>query len=145
MQLFKENENDSVSITGDRAQVTIELPNKCRCLNNSSQLPPANIDGKNNDGNNEVVLASVLSVLVTVAVVMAALIILVIIVCRRRAKSLHLDKYVMNSLYSFEIIFAIISATCWKIFLGSTSTWFKVYITHHCAEIIQDYSIYIIL
>ena len=138
MQLFKENENDSVSITGDRAQVTIELPNKCRCLNNSSQLPPANIDAKSNESNNEVVLASILSVLVTVAVVIVALIIPVIIVCRRRAKSLHLDKYVMNSLYSFEIIFAIILATCWKIFLGSTSTWFKVYNNTPLCRNIQD-------
>ena len=61
-ELFKSNENDPVLITVGKAQIVVEIPDKCRCL---SYEPSPMSDDSNNDA---VIAASVLSVLVAIAI-----------------------------------------------------------------------------
>ena len=65
------NESDPVSITGDSAQVVVEVPDRCKC---SSSSLSSNID-------NIVITASVLSVAVAIAIV--GVIVVIIFFCRK--------------------------------------------------------------
>ena len=78
-ELSKSNENDAISITVGKAEIVVEIPDKCRCL-----APPTS-DNSNNDA---VIAASVLSVLVAIAI---AGVIVVLIFYRRETKSLHVE------------------------------------------------------
>ena len=75
-ELSKSSENDSVSITVGKAEVVVEIPDKCRCL-----ASPTSDDSN----NGAVIAASVLSVLVAIAI--AGVIVVLIFYCRK-SKSL---------------------------------------------------------
>ena len=80
-ELSKSNENDSVSITVGKAEVVVEIPDKCRCLasdNTNNAVTAATSDNSNNDA---VIAASVLSVLVAIAI--AGVIVVLIFYCRK--------------------------------------------------------------
>ena len=67
--LSKNNESDPVSITGDSAQVVVEVPDQCKCSSPSS------------DSNIDNITASVLSVAVAIAIV--GVIVVIIFFCRK--------------------------------------------------------------
>ena len=84
-ELSKSNENDSVSITVGKAEIVVEIPDKCRCLTSSTSddinddaVTAATSDNSNNDA---VIAASVLSVLVAIAI--AGVIVVLIFYCRK--------------------------------------------------------------
>ena len=79
-ELSKRNENDSVSITVGKAEIVVEIPDKCRCLASSTS------DDSNNDA---VIAASALSVLVVIAI--AGVIVVLIFYCRK-ATSLVIER-----------------------------------------------------
>ena len=83
-ELSKSNENDSVSITVDKAEIVVEIPDKCRCLTSPTSDNPS--DDSNNDA---VIAASVLSVLVAIAI--AGVIVVLIFFCRK-TKSLVIER-----------------------------------------------------
>ena len=75
-ELSESNENDAVSITVGKAEIVVEIPDKCRCLAS---------DDSNNDA---VIAASVLSVLVAIAI--AGVIVVLIFYCIK-TKSLNVE------------------------------------------------------
>ena len=79
-ELSKSNENDSVSITVDKTEVVVEIPDKCRCLA-SPTLDHSNIDA--------VIAASVLSVLVAMAI--AGVVVVLLLYCIK-TKSLDVER-----------------------------------------------------
>ena len=83
-ELSKSNENDSVSITVGKAEIVVEIPDKCRCLTSPTSDNPS--DDSNNDA---VIAASVLSVLVAIAI--AGVIVVLIFFCRK-TKSLVIER-----------------------------------------------------
>ena len=75
-ELSKSNENDAVSITVGKAEIVVEIPDKCRCL------------ASDNSNNDAVIAASVLSVLVAIAI--AGVIVVINFYCLK-TKSLDVE------------------------------------------------------
>ena len=83
-ELSKSNENDSVSITVGKAEIVVEIPDKCRCL-----ASPTSDNTSDNSNNDAVITASILSVLVAIAI--AGVIVVLIFYCRK-TKSLVIER-----------------------------------------------------
>ena len=74
-QLNKSNESDPVVITVDRAIVTVEIPDQCRCSSPSS------------DKNNIIITATTSSVLSVVVAIGIATVIIVMVLLHYRRKA----------------------------------------------------------
>ena len=82
-ELFKSNESYSVSIIDGKAEIVVEIPDKCKCLSNEAS--PTS-DNSNKDA---VIAASTLSALM--ALVITGVIVVLIFYCRK-TKSLVIEE-----------------------------------------------------